>query len=197
MEYKFYVQMDGTTFGPYSAREVRDLQLMDDILVTEESMDEWLPAGRFDFDDMVKKELGGFVNEDGTINRPEYGTTSTPQGMSSRQSTQEVTSTNVVPQEIKKWNWGAFCFNWLWGVFNGVYWPLVLIVVNFIPYIGPVISLGICIALGINGSEWAWKGKSWSSVEEFKRVQHKWAVAVLWVLGISFVLGLLAGMAEL
>ena len=195
MEYKFYVQMDGTTFGPYSAREVRDLQLMDDILVTEESMDEWLPAGRFDFDDMVKKELGGFVNEDGTINRPEYGTTSTPQGTSSRQSTQGVTSTNVVPQEIKKWNWGAFCFNWLWGVFNGVYWPLVLIVVNFIPYIGPVISLGICIALGINGSEWAWKGKSWSSVEEFKRVQHKWAVAVLWVFGISFVLGLFMGMA--
>ncbi len=195
MEYKFYVQMDGTTFGPYSAREVRDLQLMDDILVTEESMDEWLPAGRFDFDDMVKKELGGFINEDGTINRPEYGSTSTPQGTSSRQSTQEVISTNVVPQEIKKWNWGAFCLNWLWGVFNGVYWPLVLIVVNFIPYIGPIISLGICIALGINGSEWAWKGKSWSSVEEFKRVQHKWAVAVLWVFGISFVLGLLAGMA--
>ena len=195
MEYKFYVQMDGTTFGPYSAREVRDLQLMDDILVTEESMDEWLPAGRFDFDDMVKKELSGYVNEDGTINRPEYGSTSATQGTPSRQSTHDVTSTNVVPQEIKKWNWGAFCFNWLWGVFNGVYWPLVLIVVNFIPYIGPVISFGICIALGINGSEWAWKGKSWSSVEEFKRVQHKWAVAVLWVFGISFVLGLFMGMA--
>lgn len=195
MEYKFYVQMDGTTFGPYSAREVRDLQLMDDILVTEESMDEWLPAGRFDFDDMVKKELGGFINEDGTINRPEYGSTSAPQGTSSRQSTQEVISTNVVPQEIKKWNWGAFCLNWLWGVFNGVYWPLVLIVINFIPYIGPIISLGICIALGINGSEWAWKGKSWSSVEEYKRVQHKWALAALWIFVISFVLGLLAGMA--
>ena len=38
MQYKFYVQMDGETLGPYSAREVRDLQLMDDILVTEESM---------------------------------------------------------------------------------------------------------------------------------------------------------------
>ena len=48
--------MDGEIFGPYSAKEVRDLQLMDDILVTEESMSEWLPAGRFDFDDMVKKD---------------------------------------------------------------------------------------------------------------------------------------------
>ena len=72
MQYKFYVQMDGETFGPYSAREVRDLPLMDDILVTEESMNEWLPACRFDFDDMVRKELGSYINEDGTINRPEF-----------------------------------------------------------------------------------------------------------------------------
>lgn len=174
MEYKFYVKMDGETYGPYSAKEVRDLQLMDDILVTEESMNEWLPAGRFDFDDMVIKELGALVNEDGTISRPIY---------------------DGVPNEIKNWNWGAFFFNWIWGVCNGVYWPLVLIIVNFIPYVGPLISLGICIALGINGSEWAWKAKTWSSVAEFKRVQHKWAIAILWVLGISFGLSILLGIA--
>ena len=34
MEYKFYVQMDGDTFGPYSAKEILELDLMDDILVT-------------------------------------------------------------------------------------------------------------------------------------------------------------------
>lgn len=195
MEYKFYVQMDGKTFGPYSAKEVRELQLMDDILVTEESMSEWLPAGRFDFDDMVKKELRCFVNEDGTINR---NRTSIPsnQEINSIYNTQQVTNISRVPDEIKKWNWGAFCFNWLWGVFNGVYWPLLLIIVNLIPYVGGVISLGICIALGINGSEWAWKAKSWSSVEEFKRVQHKWAVAILWVLGISIGLAILIGITS-
>lgn len=192
MEYKFYVQMDGETFGPYSAREVRDLQLMDDILVTEESMNEWLPASRFDFEDMVKKELGGFVNEDGTINRYRTSMPSNQEGYS-RYNKQQTTNTSRVPDEIKKWNWGAFCFNWLWGVFNGVYWPLLLIIVNLIPYVGGLISLGICIALGINGSEWAWKAKSWSSVEEFKRVQHKWAVAILWVLGISIGLAILIG----
>lgn len=199
MQYKFYVKMDEETFGPYSAKEVRDLQLMDDILVTEESMSEWLPAGRFDFDDMVKKELGSSVNEDGTINRPRYDTpmnpvrpvTHTPQ---SAQPHYTSTYTDGVPNEIKGWNWGAFFFNWIWGVFNGVYWPLVLIIVNFIPYVGPLISLGICIALGINGSEWAWKAKTWSSVAEFKRVQHKWTMAGVWILGISvglFVLSLL------
>lgn len=57
--YKFYVQMDGETYGPYSASAVRDLELLDDILVTEESMNgQWLPASKFDFDDMVRKETG-------------------------------------------------------------------------------------------------------------------------------------------
>lgn len=193
MKYKFYIQMDGETYGPYSAKEVRDLQLMDDILVTEESMNEWLPAGRFDFDDMVIKELEEFVNDDGTINRHPHNV---PQNHTIPQQPTHQPSSSVtggVPDEIKKWNWGAFWFNWLWGVFNGVYWPLALIVVNFIPYIGGLISLGCCIALGVNGSEWAWKAKSWSSVAEFKRVQHKWAIAVIWVFGISIALGILGG----
>lgn len=191
--------MDGETFGPYSAKEVRDLQLMDDILVTEESMDgAWLPAGDFDFDDMVAKELGASVNEDGTITRRSGRNTPinpTSTATSSRQSvgTSSSIHTDGVPEEIKKWNWGAFFFNWLWGICNGVYWPLILIVVNFIPYVGPLITLGGCIALGINGNEWAWKAKSWSSVTEFKRVQHKWAIAILWVLGISLVVGFLGG----
>lgn len=79
--YKFYVQMDGETYGPYSARAVRDLGLLDDILVTEESMNgQWYPASKFDFDDMVRKEGGynspqpvpnrSMVNADGTVTNP-------------------------------------------------------------------------------------------------------------------------------
>lgn len=196
MNYKFYVKMDGEIFGPYSAKEIRDLELLDDILVTEASMNEWLPAGRFDFDDMVKKELGASVNDNGTISRPRYDTpmnpdrpvTHTPQSAQYRSP-----YTSGVPNEIKGWNWGAFFFSWIWGVCNGVYWPLVLIIINFIPYVGGLISLGATIVLGINGNEWAWKAKSWSSVAEFKRVQHNWAIAVVWVLGISIAIGFLAG----
>lgn len=81
--YKFYVQMDGQTYGPYSARAVKDLDLPDDILVTEESMNgKWLAAGSFDFDDMVRKEEGidntpsqpvnvaKTINPDGTVTSP-------------------------------------------------------------------------------------------------------------------------------
>ena len=180
--------MDGDTFGPYSAREIRDLQLMDDILVTEESMSDWLPAGRFDFDDMVRKELQACVNDDGTINR-------TPNSLQRQMNSSNQQNLDV-PTEIKGWNWGAFIWRWLWGIFNGVYWPLVLILINFIPYVGPIISLVCSIVLGINGNEWAWKGKSWSSVAEFKRVQHNWAIAIWWVLCISLVIGFLLGLAS-
>lgn len=190
MQYKFYVQMDGETFGPYSAREVRDLQLMDDILVTEESMNEWLPACRFDFDDMVRKELGSYINEDGTINRPEFVAPVT------EPETIDSGHTSDVPEAIKGWNWGAFFFNWLWGVFNGIYWPLILIVLNFIPYVGPIIAFCCCIALGIKGNEWAWKAKAWSGIAEFKRVQHNWAIAILWIFGISFIIGLIIGFSS-
>lgn len=186
--------MDGETFGPYSAKEVRDLQLMDDILVTEESMNEWLPAGRFDFDDMVRKELGVVGNDCvATVDIPQCDTsinqmTNTIPSVSS----QTVYTCSVgIPNEITGWNWGAFFFSWLWGAFNGVYWPLVLIAVNFIPYVGGLISLGGSILLGIKGSEWAWKAKNWSSVAEFKRVQRKWAIAILWVLGVSVALSIL------
>lgn len=85
--YKFYVQMDGETYGPYSAQAVRELDLLDDILVTEESMNgQWYPASKFDFDDMVRKEQGetatpqpftpkpsvsgGVINSDGTVTNP-------------------------------------------------------------------------------------------------------------------------------
>lgn len=86
--YKFYVQMDGETYGPYSAKAIKELDLLDDILVTEESMNgQWLPASKFDFDDMVRKEegvasqtstptsphsipTGGVINQDGTVTNP-------------------------------------------------------------------------------------------------------------------------------
>ena len=69
--HKFYVKMDGDTFGPYTAKQIQELQLMDDILVTEESMNEWLPAGRFDFNDMAKKELNELLSQRRTQNNDE------------------------------------------------------------------------------------------------------------------------------
>ncbi len=87
----------------------------------------------------------------------------------------------------RKWNWGAFVFGWLWGLFNGIYWPLV----TLIPYIGWFAGLIIAIVLGINGNKWAWEKKSWESVEHFQKTQHNWAIAAL-VAGILIIISIIS-----
>jgi len=54
---KFHIRMDEDIFGPYTAKEILALDLLPDIMVTEVSMDSWLPAGQFDFKAIAKQEL--------------------------------------------------------------------------------------------------------------------------------------------
>ena len=75
----------------------------------------------------------------------------------------------VVPEEIKKWNWGAFLLSLIWGIGNNVWIALLCL----IPYVGFI----MIFVLGAKGSEWAWQKKRWDSIEHFKNVQKKWAMA--------------------
>lgn len=85
-----------------------------------------------------------------------------------------------LPSSLKKWNWGAFLFTWIWGVCNGVYWPLIFI----IPYIGWAAALVGCVYLGLKGNELAWNGKkNWPSIEVFEETQQKWSRVALMLLG--------------
>lgn len=49
--------MDGDVFGPYSAKGMMELDVLPDIMVTEDSIDTWQPAGNFDFAKMAKQEV--------------------------------------------------------------------------------------------------------------------------------------------
>ncbi|MDR1115684.1 MAG: FHA domain-containing protein [Tannerella sp.] len=91
-----------------------------------------------------------------------------------------------IERELNSWNWGAFFFGWLWGIFNGVYWPLVVL----IPYIGWIAMLIINIVLGIKGNVWAWKGRYWKDFNHFKRVQKSWSMWALYIFIISIVLSI-------
>ncbi len=62
MSYSFYIQKDGQELGPYSAYEILKLKLADNIMISEESMGEWLPAANYDFKDMARKELREKLN---------------------------------------------------------------------------------------------------------------------------------------
>ena len=84
------------------------------------------------------------------------------------------TPADVVPEEIKRWNWGAFFGTWLWAIGNRVWvglWALV-----------PGVSLIMTFVLAVKGNEWAWRSRRWDSVEHFRRVQRIWAWAGLAIL---------------
>jgi hypothetical protein len=104
-----------------------------------------------------------------------------PQHADSRISPAEA---GFVPPEIRKWNWGAFLLNWIWGLGNKVYISLLC----FVPFIGWIIPF----LLAWKGNEWAWKNRHWDSVEQFKKVQKKWAIGGLAVCLVVFLISIFA-----
>jgi len=100
------------------------------------------------------------------------------------------------PQELGGFNWGAFLMGWIWtlGMSNVIGFLLCF----FLGIIGNII-------VGIKGNEWAWQSRKFDSVEQFRAVQHTWAVWGVVLLIISFLIsggillftGLLTGSALL
>ena len=93
-----------------------------------------------------------------------------------------------LPPELEGWSWGAFFLTWSWGIGNRVPVALVALV--------PIAGLIMMFVLGAKGNEWAWEANAWSSVDEFRRVQRKWAVGgvtyVALLLGVVVTISLVA-----
>jgi hypothetical protein len=81
----------------------------------------------------------------------------------------------TIPAEIRRWNWGAFFLNWIWGIGNQTYIALLALIPGF--------GFIWMLVLGAKGNVWAWRNGRWDSVEHFKRVQRRWAIwgAVIWL----------------
>lgn len=88
-----------------------------------------------------------------------------------------------VPQEIKKWNWGAFSLNIIWGIGNKTYLPLL--------YLIPLFNLVWVFICGFKGNEWAWRDGNYTDVETFKQVQKTWSRAGIAMFIIQIVIILL------
>ncbi|MFV0412645.1 MAG: hypothetical protein ACK5L3_05135 [Oscillospiraceae bacterium] len=71
-----------------------------------------------------------------------------------------------VPEEIKKWNWGAFMFNVYWGIGNRAYMALLCFV--------PLLNIVWPFICGIKGNEWAWEAGNYTDVATFRAVQDTW-----------------------
>ena len=114
-----------------------------------------------------------------------------------REERKATTTSTQIDKEVDKWNWGAFYFGWIWGIFNKVYIALVQLVVNIFAFalsasglgvIAPfftLASVGIGIWLGVKGSRLAWDNGAYRNLEHFRSVRHGWNVAAAIVFGIS------------
>ena len=83
----------------------------------------------------------------------------------------EWVSENKMPEELKRFNWGAFLLNWIWGIMHKKYITLLILPANIIPIIGP---LAMSVWFGFEGNKWAWESKEWNSVSEFNESQKFW-----------------------
>ena len=90
-------------------------------------------------------------------------------------------SNSMVPNEIKKWNWGAFMYNMVWGIGNKSYITLLCLV--------PILNIIWPFVCGAKGNEWAWKNGNYSNTREFFLVQDTWNRAgfVTFIIAIIFI----------
>lgn len=137
----------------------------------------------------------------------QYSTTETPHYVTQQHRTGQTRRTEPVkrthqrqndilpttPSILYSWSWGAFCLSWIWGIYNGIYWPLIIIACNFIPYIGVLCSLGICVYLGLKGNEMAWdkEKQKGTDVYTFESTQGTWNMVGLVLFFVSMLFGVL------
>jgi hypothetical protein len=85
--------------------------------------------------------------------------------------------------ELDKWNWGGFLWNWIWAIGHGqVAKGLVAFIVNlFIPVVAG-------IYFGLKGNRIAWENGSYASKEELRQRERKWVKA--WFVFVGVVVAL-------
>lgn len=107
------------------------------------------------------------------------------------------------PANLGKWSWGAFVLTWIWGIFNGCWWILLIelgilffsAVIIWIPFMGilaVILGIGKSVLYGVKGTEWAWKNRAWQSVADFEQTQATWNKVGLAIFIIGLVISCLS-----
>lgn len=73
-----------------------------------------------------------------------------------------------VPEEVKKWNWGAFWTTFIWGFYNNTFISLLMFI--------PIVNIGVPFYLGAKGNELSWQNRHWKDETAFFKIQKKWAI---------------------
>lgn len=92
------------------------------------------------------------------------------------------------PESIAKiFNWGAFLFNWIWGIKYQKWILLIALALLFIPY-GFIGSFIISLWAGMKGNQWAWEEVQYKNEADFHYAQKKWVKAWFILFSITIVL---------
>lgn len=201
MQNRYQVKIDESVLPElYSFDQMINAGLLDDyddnIMVRLNGDTEWITARRYPFNSTEKlaHEQTEYKITNKIIHPPKSEQINYEKSHCNMNNMYQNFQQMEKPSIIYKWNWGAFCFSWAWGVFNGIYWPIVIIPLNFVPYIGLVISICICLFLGNKGNELAWKASRQKeiSVVYFEKVQARWNKAGIIVFAIIMIVSLLS-----
>ena len=191
MPNKYQVKIEDSILPQlYTFDQLIDAGLLDDvdekIKVRLNGDSAWVTARSFPFSDLESRQSPRSVSvNERKRATPAHERTTTINVDTVQQSRNLPSISNIsqlqqeYPPVTEAWNWGAFSLSWIWGVFNGLYWPLIIIVINYIPYVGVIISLCTCLLLGKNGNLYAWRKAKHKgfSVEHFTYIQSKWNTA--------------------
>ena len=92
------------------------------------------------------------------------------------------------PESIsKKFNWGAFLFNWIWGIKYKQWILLIILLLLFIPY-GFIPALLMAFWAGMKGNQWAWEEVQYKNEEDFHQAQKAWVKWWFIILGTILVI---------
>ena len=184
--YKFYIFNEGNPpSGPYSATEIKEMELEKGTLVFELTINdgEPTPIEKIDIEYFSREEL----EEQGIYTTPDQIADDTDD--TDKQPVEQYDE--ECPSIIDQWNWGAFALPALWGIANRIYWPaIVSVIASFaerftrsnenmaiVHYSIFAILLIMRIILGVNGNKMAWKSeRKYLSIEKFEREQKFWKI---------------------
>ncbi len=88
--------------------------------------------------------------------------------------------------ELKKWNWGAFLWSWIWAL-GHKQWAKAAIAF----LVSLIIPIAANVYFGIRGNEIAWETGDYASKEELREKQRTWVKAWFIIVGAVVVITVL------
>lgn len=120
-------------------------------------------------------------------------------GMNAKKS-KNVTSTTVsdFPQELRRFSWAAFMFNWIWALARGIWiWAIVMIMAPFLVCFMSMVFLpcalfipvcwGLYIWFGFIANRIDWENGEYLSVYEFRLSHRRWEIFMKCLLGFMII----------